>query len=167
MKKLFIATLISITSITSFAQKKNVVDIAISSKDHTTLVTALKAAGLVETLKGAGPFTVFAPTNAAFDKLPKGTVESLLKPVSKTTLSGILTYHVVSGNLDAAAVVKAIKAGKGKAVLKTINGAKLTATLKGDKVILKDTKGGVSMITATDLKGTNGIIHVIDSVLMP
>lgn len=167
MKKLFIATLISITSITSFAQKKNIVDIAISSKDHTTLVTALKAAGLVETLKGAGPFTVFAPTNAAFDKLPKGKVESLLNPESKTTLSGILTYHVVSGNLDAATVVKAIKAGKGKAVLKTVNGAKLTATLKGDKVILKDTKGGVSMITATDLKGTNGIIHVIDTVLMP
>lgn len=167
MKKLLIATLISITSITSFAQKNDIVDIAISSKEHTTLVAAVKAASLVETLKSVGPFTVFAPTNAAFDKLPKGTVESLLNPESKATLSGILTYHVVSGSLDAASVVEAIKTGKGKAILTTVNGAKLTASLKGDKVILTDVKGGVSVVTATDLKGTNGIIHVIDTVLMP
>jgi uncharacterized surface protein with fasciclin (FAS1) repeats len=143
------------------------VDIAIGSKDHTTLVAAVKATGLVEILKGKGPFTVFAPTNAAFDKLPKGTVEGLLKPESKAALSGILTYHVVSGNVDAAAVVAAIKAGKGKAVLTTVNGATLTASMEGDKVILKDTKGGTAVVTATDLKGSNGVIHVIDTVLMP
>lgn len=167
MKKTFFAFVISITSLTSFAQKNDIVDIAISSKEHTTLVAAVKAASLVETLKSAGPFTVFAPTNAAFDKLPKGTVESLLNPESKATLSGILTYHVVSGSLDAASVVEAIKTGKGKAILTTVNGEKLTASLKGDKVILTDTKGGVSVVTATDLKGTNGVIHVIDTVLMP
>ena len=143
------------------------VDVAISSKDHTTLVAAVKAADLVGTLKGAGPFTVFAPTNAAFDKLPKGTVDGLLKPESKKALSGILTYHVVAGNLDAAAVVAAIKKGNGKAEVTTVNGAKLTASLKGDKVILTDAKGGISTVTATDLKGSNGIIHVIDTVLMP
>lgn len=167
MKKLILAFVISITSLTSFAQKNDIVDIAISSKEHTTLVAAVKAASLVETLKSAGPFTVFAPTNAAFNKLPKGTVESLLDPESKATLSGILTYHVVSGNLDAASVVEAIKTGNGKATLITVNGEKLTASLKGDKVILTDVKGGVSVVTATDLKGTNGIIHVIDAVLMP
>jgi uncharacterized surface protein with fasciclin (FAS1) repeats len=151
----------------AFAQDKDVVDIAIGSKDHTTLVAAVKAADLVETLKSEGPFTVFAPTNAAFDKLPKGTVEGLLKTESKAALSGILTYHVVAGNLDAKAVVAAIRAGKGKAVLTTVNGAQLTATLKGDKVILTDSKGGTSTVTATDLKGSNGVIHVIDTVLMP
>ena len=151
----------------AFAQTNDVVDIAISSKDHTTLVTAVKAADLVTTLKGKGPFTVFAPTNAAFGKLPAGTVESLLKPESKAALSGILTYHVVAGNLDAAAVVAAIKNGKGKAELTTVNGAKLTARLDGDKVILTDAKGGKSTVTATDLKGSNGVVHVIDTVLMP
>jgi len=154
----------------SFATRErtnDVVDIAISSKDHTTLVTAVKAADLVTTLKGKGPFTVFAPTNAAFGKLPAGTVESLLKPESKAALSGILTYHVVAGNLDAAAVVAAIKNGKGKAELTTVNGAKLTARLDGDKVILTDAKGGKSTVTATDLKGSNGVVHVIDTVLMP
>jgi uncharacterized surface protein with fasciclin (FAS1) repeats len=167
MKNSILASVFAISSLTAFAQKSDIVDIAISSKDHTTLVAAVKAAGLVETLKSAGPFTVFAPTNAAFDKLPKGTVESLLKPEAKATLSGILTYHVVSGSLDASAVVGAIKSGKGKAVLTTVNGEKLTASLKGDKVILTDAKGGTSTVTATDLKGTNGIIHVIDTVLMP
>ena len=159
--------MLMISGLTASAQKSDVVDVAISSKDHTTLVAAVKAADLVGTLKGAGPFTVFAPTNAAFDKLPKGTVDGLLKPESKKALSGILTYHVVAGNLDAAAVVAAIKKGNGKAEVTTVNGAKLTASLKGDKVILTDAKGGISTVTATDLKGSNGVIHVIDTVLMP
>lgn len=165
--KMMLTTGFVLASALAFAQNKDVVDIAIGSKDHTTLVAAVKAADLVETLKSKGPFTVFAPTNAAFDKLPKGTVEGLLKPESKAALSGILTYHVVAGNLDATAVVAAIKAGKGKAVLTTVNGAQLTATLKGDKVILTDSKGGTAIVTATDLKGSNGVIHVIDTVLMP
>ena len=155
--------MLMISGLTASAQKSDVVDVAISSKDHTTLVAAVKAADLVGTLKGAGPFTVFAPTNAAFDKLPKGTVDGLLKPESKKALSGILTYHVVAGNLDAAAVVAAIKKGNGKAEVTTVNGAKLTASLKGDKVILTDAKGGISTVTATDLKGSNGVIHVIDT----
>ena len=159
--------MLMISGLTASAQKSDVVDVAISSKDHTTLVAAVKAADLVGTLKGAGPFTVFAPTNAAFDKLPKGTVDGLLKPESKKALSDILTYHVVAGNLDAAAVVAAIKKGNGKAEVTTVNGAKLTASLKGDKVILTDAKGGYSTVTATDLKGSNGVIHVIDTVLMP
>lgn len=165
--KTILTTGFVLASAFAFAQDKDVVDIAIGSKDHTTLVAAVKAADLVGTLKGEGPFTVFAPTNAAFDKLPKGTVEGLLKPGSKDALAGILTYHVVAGNVDATAVVAAIKAGKGKAVLTTVNGAKLTASLKGDKVILTDSKGGSSVVTATDLKGSNGVIHVIDTVLMP
>ena len=147
--------------------KKDVVDVAAGSKDHTTLVAAVKAAKLVETLKGAGPFTVFAPTNAAFDKLPKGTVETLLKTENIKTLSGILTYHVVSGNIDAAAVMAAIKAGKGKAVLPTVGGSSLSAAVVGGKVILTDEKGGKATVTATDLKASNGVIHVIDTVLMP
>lgn len=167
MKNLMLVSMMMIVGLTASAQKSDVVDIAISSKDHTTLVAAVKAADLVDTLKGAGPFTVFAPTNAAFDKLPKETVDGLLKPESKKALSGILTYHVVAGNLDAAAVVAAIKKGNGKAVVTTVNGAKLTASLKGDKVILTDAKGGISTVTATDLKGSNGVIHVIDTVLMP
>ena len=154
--------------ITSFAQKatKNVVEVAVGSKDHTTLVAAIKAAGLVETLSGKGPFTVFAPTNAAFNKLPKGTVENLLKPENLKTLQGILTYHVVAGKLDSKAVVAAITAGKGKAVLTTVQGAKLTASLKGKSVVLTDEKGGVATVTAVDLDASNGVIHVIDGVLM-
>lgn len=167
MMKMMLTTGFVLASAFAFAQDKDVVDIAIGSKDHTTLVAAVKAADLVGTLKSEGPFTVFAPTNAAFDKLPKGTVDGLLKPESKAALSGILTYHVVAGNLDAAAVVAAIKAGKGKAVLTTVNGAKLTASMKEDKVILTDSKGGTSVVTATDLKGSNGVVHVIDTVLMP
>jgi uncharacterized surface protein with fasciclin (FAS1) repeats len=149
------------------AQNKDIVDIAVGSKDHTTLVTAVKAAGLVETLKGKGPFTLFAPTNAGFGKLPAGTVESLLKAENKATLTKILTYHVVAGNLKAADVLGAIKKGNGKAVLKTLQGEDLTATLVDGKVILTDAKGGKSVVTATDLAGSNGVIHVIDSVLMP
>ena len=142
-------------------------DLAAGSKDHTTLVAAVKAAKLEETLKGSGPFTVFAPTNAAFEKLPAGTVESLLKPENMATLGGILTYHVVSGNLDAASVMSAIKAGNGKAVLPTVGGGSLTASIQGGKVVLMDEKGGKATVTATDLKASNGVIHVIDTVLMP
>lgn len=167
MMKMMMTAGFVLASAFTFAQDKDVVDVAMGSKDHTTLVAAVKAADLVATLKGKGPFTVFAPTNAAFAKLPKGTVEGLLKPESKAALSGILTYHVVAGNLDAAAVVAAIKTGKGKAVLTTVNGAKLTASMKGEKVILTDAKGGIATVTATDLKGTNGVIHVIDTVVMP
>lgn len=147
--------------------QKTVVDIAVGSKDHSTLVAAVKAAGLVETLQSAGPFTVFAPTNAAFAKLPAGTVESLLKPENKATLAKILTYHVVAGNMDAAAVVAAIKAGKGSVAVKTVSGGTLTASLKEGKVILTDEKGGVATVIATDLKAGNGIVHVIDTVVLP
>lgn len=160
MLALFVTTSIS-------AQQKDVVDIAIGSEAHTTLVAAVKAADLVATLKSTGPFTVFAPVNAAFDKLPAGTVESLLKPANKATLSKILTYHVVAGNLDAAAVMAAIKKGKGSVELTTVSGGKLKASIDNGKVKLSDEKGGFAYVTATDLKGTNGVIHVIDTVLMP
>lgn len=149
------------------AQQKDIVDIAAGSPAHTTLVAAVKAAGLVETLKSAGPFTVFAPVNDAFAKLPAGTVDFLLKAENKATLVKILTYHVVPGNLDAAAVVAAIKSGNGKAVLTTVSGNKLTATLDKGKVKLTDEKGGVSYVTTADLKASNGVIHVIDTVVMP
>lgn len=153
-------------SITATSQK-TIVDIAVSSKDHSTLVAAVKAAGLVETLNSAGPFTVFAPVNAAFDKLPKGTVETLLKPENQKLLTSILTYHVVAGNIDAAAVVAAIKAGNGKATLQTVSGKKLVASIENGNVILTDEKGGIAIVTATDLKGSNGVIHVIDTIVMP
>lgn len=168
MKKSFLGLALIFATASTFASDKNdVVDIAISSKDHTTLVAAVKAADLVATLKSEGPFTVFAPTNAAFDKLPKGTVENLLKPENKATLAGILTYHVVAGNFDATAVIAAIKSSKGKLVLKTVNGASLTATLEKGNVVLTDTKGGKATVTVADLKGTNGVVHVINAVLMP
>jgi len=166
MKKVFLV-LLSIVSTIGFSQTKDVVDIAIGSKDHTTLVAAVKAADLVATLKGKGPFTVFAPTNAAFDKLPKGTVESLLKPENKAKLAKILTYHVISGNLDAAAVVAAIKKGNGKVVLTTVSGGKLTASLEGDKVKLTDEAGNSAYVVVADLKGSNGVVHVIDGVVLP
>lgn len=149
------------------APSKNIVETAVSSKDFSTLVAALKAADLVTTLQGKGPFTVFAPTNEAFDKLPKGTVGTLVKPENKATLTKILTYHVVSGKFNAKAIIKLIKAGNGTAKLTTVQGGILTASLKGKKVILTDEKGGVSTVTAADLNQTNGIIHVIDTVLMP
>lgn len=149
------------------AQSKDIVDIAVGSADHTTLVAAVQAAGLVDTLKSKGPFTVFAPTNSAFAALPAGTVDTLLKPENKALLTKILTYHVVAGNLDAKAVLKAIKKGKGKAVLTTVAGGKLTASLDGGSVILTDEKGGKSKVVVTDLKGSNGVIHVIDTVVMP
>lgn len=166
-KKIISSAILAIalfTGISSFAQ--NVVEVAVGSENHTTLVAAVKAAGLVDTLTGAGPFTVFAPTNAAFDKLPAGTVASLLEPANLKTLQGILTYHVVAGKIDSKAVVAAIKAGKGKAVLTTVQGGTLTASLKGKNVIVTDEKGGVATITAVDLDASNGIIHVIDTVLM-
>ena len=150
----------------SASAQKTVVDVAVGSKDHTTLVTAVKAADLVTTLQGSGPFTVFAPTNEAFGKLPKGTVESLLKPESKATLTKILTYHVVSGKLNAADVLKAIKDGKGMVTLTTVSGGKLTAALKDGKVVLKDEKGGIATVTTTDLNAGNGVVHVINTVLM-
>lgn len=167
MKKLSIFFLSAFVTLTSFAQTKDVVDIAIGSADHTTLVAAVKAADLVGTLKGKGPFTVFAPTNAAFDKLPAGTVTTLLQPENKSQLSKVLTYHVVSGNLDAAAVVAAIKAGNGKAVVTTVSGGKLTAVLEKDKVKLTDESGNSAFVTTADLKGSNGVIHVIDAVVLP
>jgi len=146
---------------------KNIVENAVNSKDHTTLVAAVKAAGLVDTLMSAGPFTVFAPVNSAFDKLPAGTVETLLKPENKATLAKILTYHVIAGNFDSKAVVKAIKAGYGKAELTTVAGGKLTAMLEGKNVIIVDEKGGKSMVTIADVRQSNGVIHVVDTVLMP
>jgi len=154
-------------STSAFSQKKDVVDIAIGSSDHTTLVAAVKAADLVSVLKGEGPFTVFAPTNAAFDKLPAGTVESLLKPENKAQLAKILTYHVVSGNLDASSVVAAIKESKGKVELTTVSGGKLIVSMDKGKVMLTDESGNTAYVTATDLKGSNGVIHVIDSVVLP
>jgi len=167
MKKLFVMLFAVVLSMSAFSQGKDVVDIAIGSADHTILVAAVKAADLVSTLKGKGPFTVFAPTNAAFNKLPAGTVESLLKPENKATLAKILTYHVVSGNLDAAAVVAAIKSENGKAVLTTVSGGKLTASMDMGKVKLTDESGNSAFVTAADLKGTNGVVHVIDGVVLP
>lgn len=146
---------------------KNIIENAVNSKDHTTLVAAVKAAGLVETLSGPGPFTVFAPTNAAFAKLPAGTVDTLLKPENKGTLSTVLTYHVVSGTMTGAMIAKAIKAGKGKAELTTVQGGMLTASMKGKRVILTDAKGGTAMVTIANVMQSNGVIHVVDSVLMP
>lgn len=174
----FLAFAMVVTS-ASFAQKtvmvggaamypsKNIIENAVNSKDHTTLVAAVKAAGLVETLQGAGPFTVFAPTNAAFDKLPKGTVETLLKPENKKMLTNILTYHVVSGKMNAKDIDKAIKAGNGKATLKTVSGGTLTAWMKGKDLYLTDEKGGSSKVTIADVNQSNGVIHVVDTVLMP
>lgn len=146
---------------------KNIVENAVNSKDHTTLVAAVKAAGLVETLQSPGPFTVFAPTNEAFAALPAGTVETLLKPENKETLTKILTYHVVAGKMTAADLMKAIKAGKGKASLKTVSGGTLTAMMKGKTIELKDEKGGISTVTIADVMQSNGVIHVVNKVLMP
>lgn len=146
---------------------KDIVDNAVNSKDHTTLVAAVKAAGLVETLKSAGPFTVFAPTNEAFTKLPAGTVENLLKPENKATLTKVLTYHVVAGKMDANAIAKAIKAGKGKATFTTVAGGKLIASMKGKDLILTDENGGMSTVTIADVYQKNGVIHVVNTVVLP
>jgi uncharacterized surface protein with fasciclin (FAS1) repeats len=147
--------------------QKTIVENAVNSKDHTTLVAAVKAAGLVETLQGAGPFTVFAPTNDAFENLPDGTVETLLKPENKEQLTKVLTYHVVAGKLDYAALAKAIQAGNGKASLKTVQGGTLTAMMNGRNIALSDAAGNVANVTITDVNQSNGVIHVIDKVVLP
>ncbi len=164
---------------TSFAQKsvmvggapmqptKNIIENAVHSKDHTTLVAAVKAAGLVETLQGKGPFTVFAPTNTAFGKLPMGTVDTLLKPENLKMLQTILTYHVVAGKMSAADIDKAIKMGNGKVTMKTVSGGTLTAWKKGKKMYITDEKGGMSEVTIADVNQSNGVIYVVDAVLLP
>jgi len=146
---------------------KDIVDNAVNSKDHTTLVAAVKAAGLVDTLKGTGPFTVFAPTNAAFAALPAGTVDTLLKPESKPMLTKVLTYHVVPGKLDAAALKQQIAAGGGKAMLKTASGGTLTAMASGNGIAISDEGGGSANVTIADVLQSNGVIHVVDKVLLP
>jgi uncharacterized surface protein with fasciclin (FAS1) repeats len=146
---------------------KTIVANAVNSADHTTLVAAVKAAGLVDTLNSAGPFTVFAPTNAAFDQLPAGTVDTLLKPENKATLTRVLTYHVVAGKCDSKALAKLIKKGKGKAWLKTVSGGTLTAMMDGGNIVLRDEKGGTSTVTTADVYQSNGVIHVVNAVLLP
>ncbi|WP_337044017.1 fasciclin domain-containing protein [Emticicia sp. 17c] len=183
MKTLAVILASALISISSFAQSgkektvmvggapmypsKNIVENAVNSKDHTTLVAAVKAAGLVETLQGAGPFTVFAPTNKAFDKLPAGTVETLVKPENKAKLTTILTYHVVAGKWNASDLATKIKEGNGTATLTTVQGGKLKASMKGKNIILTDEKGGMAKVTISDVNQSNGVIHVIDTVLMP
>ena len=172
-----LAVAMSLAAASSFAQvmvggapmlaSKDIIDNAVNSKDHTTLVAAVKAAGLVDTLKGPGPFTVFAPTNAAFAALPAGTVDTLLKPENKGMLTGILTYHVVAGKWDAAAISKMIADGKGMASIKTVAGGTLTAKAMGGKVMVTDEKGGSATVTIADVYQSNGVIHVVDKVLMP
>jgi uncharacterized surface protein with fasciclin (FAS1) repeats len=178
-KFLSVAFLAVVLGATSFAQKsvvvggapmyptKNIIENAVNSQDHTTLVAAVKAAGLVETLQGKGPFTVFAPTNTEFGKLPMGTVDTLLKPENLKMLQTILTYHVVSGNMSAADLNKAIKMGNGKAKMKTVSGRTLTAWKKGKKMYISDEKGGMATITIADVNQSNGVIHVVDAVLLP
>src|ERR1700724_671253 len=146
---------------------KNIVQNAVNSKDHTTLVAAVKAAGLVDTLEGPGPFTVFAPTNEAFAKLPAGTVDTLLMTENKGTLTNILTYHVVAGRLGAKELSKAIKEGHGKAELNTVSGGKLWASMRGKNIILTDEKGDTANVTISNVFQSNGVIHVIDKVLLP
>jgi uncharacterized surface protein with fasciclin (FAS1) repeats len=181
MKQCYLVTLIGAASLlasSAFAKnpmvggkemfpEKNIIENAVNSADHTTLVAAVKAAGLVQTLEGPGPFTVFAPVNAAFEKLPAGTVDTLLKPENKSTLVKILTYHVVAGKLSIADLKKQIKAGGGKAMLKTVEGGTLWAMMDGTSIVLKDEKGGMAKITQADVFQSNGVIHVIDSVLLP
>lgn len=146
---------------------KDIIDNAVNSKDHTTLVAAVKAAGLVDTLKGAGPFTVFAPTNAAFAALPAGTVDTLLKPENKATLAKILTYHVVAGRLDAKALMAQASKNNGTATLKTVSGGTLWVMVEGSRVTLKDEKGATAMVTIADVYQSNGVIHVINGVVQP
>ena len=187
MKKItFAAILFSVLSVNASAQEakmtsektvtvggapmypsKNIVENAVNSKDHTTLVAAVSAAGLVETLKTPGPFTVFAPTNAAFEKLPAGTVETLLKPENKGTLTAVLTYHVVPGKLNAKELQKWIKKGNGTAELTTVQGGKIWVMEKDGNIWIKDEKGGTAMVTIADVNQSNGVIHVIDTVVLP
>jgi uncharacterized surface protein with fasciclin (FAS1) repeats len=146
---------------------KDIIDNTVNSKDHTTLVAAVKAAGLVETLKGAGPFTVFAPTNDAFTMLPAGAVDTLLKPENKAALAKVLTYHVVAGKLSAKTIEEMITAGRGKTTLKTVSGDTLIATKQGNAIVLTDAKGGRSRLTMANVNQSNGVIHVVDRVLLP
>ena len=146
---------------------KTIVDNAMNSADHTTLVAAVKAAGLVDTLNSKGPFTVFAPTNSAFDQLPAGTVDTLLKPENRSMLTRILTYHVVAGKYDSKALARLIAKGKGKASLKTVSGGTLWAMMDGNNIVLRDEKGGTSTVTTADVYQSNGVIHVVNMVLMP
>lgn len=146
---------------------KNIIENAVNSKDHTTLVAAVKAGELVDALSGKGPFTVFAPTNDAFAKLPKGTVETLLQPANKATLQAVLTYHVVAGKLDSNAIAKLIQDGKGEAILTTLQGGKLKASMDGKKLILTDEKGGKSEVTIANVYQSNGVIHVVNTVVLP
>ena len=172
-----LAFALSLTALPGYAQvtvggaamypTKDIIDNAVNSKDHTTLVAAVKAAGLVETLKSPGPFTVFAPTNEAFAALPAGTVDTLLKPENKPALTKVLTYHVVAGNMDAAALKKQINADHGKTVLKTVSGGTLTAMASGNTITLTDDNGGVSKVTIADVRQSNGVIHVVDHVSLP
>ena len=149
------------------AETGNIVDVAASNADFSTLVAAVKAAGLVETLSGAGPFTVFAPNNAAFDKLPAGTVDTLLKPESKDKLTSVLTYHVVAGNFDAATVIDAINKNNGKYSVTTVQGGTIVLSLNDGKVMLTDANGGTSTVILADVAASNGVIHAIDTVVMP
>jgi uncharacterized surface protein with fasciclin (FAS1) repeats len=165
-KTLIAASILAALSTSAFAEG-TVVDTAVGSKDHTTLVAAVQAAGLAETLGGAGPFTVFAPVNAAFDALPAGTVDTLLKPESKDQLTKILTCHVVPAKAMAADVAKMITDGGGTAKVKTVGGCELSIKLEGDKVMITDEAGGMATVTAADLAASNGVIHVVDKVLMP
>lgn len=170
---------LALTSLSALAQKdpdvggapmyanKTIVANAVNSPVHTTLVAAVKAAGLVDTLNSPGPFTVFAPTDAAFAKLPAGTVDTLVKPENKATLTKILTYHVVAGRISSKDLAKMIKKGHGTATLTTVEGGKLTATMMGGSIMLTDEKGGMATITTADVFQSNGVIHVIDTVLMP
>ena len=182
MKKYFALSLLALVTVFSsnaFAQKpvtvggapmfpnKNIIENAVNSKDHTTLVAAVKAAGLVETLQDPGPFTVFAPVNAAFDALPAGTVDTLLKPENKGTLTSVLTYHVVAARLNSKALERMIKQGSGRAILKTVQGGELTATMNGSDINITDAKGNTARITITNVNQSNGVIHVIDRVLLP
>jgi uncharacterized surface protein with fasciclin (FAS1) repeats len=146
---------------------KNIIQNAVNSKDHTTLVTAVKAAGLVDTLSGTGPFTVFAPTNKAFEMLPKGTVESLLKPENKDKLTKVLTYHVVKANALSSAIAKMIKDDGGKHTITTVSGGKLVAWMKDGKLVLEDENGGTATVTIANVRQSNGVIHVVDHVLLP
>lgn len=181
IKKLFFISAAVLFANASIAQKettvivggaamyptKNIIQNAVNSKDHTKLVAAVKAAGLVETLQGAGPFTVFAPTNSAFDMLPAGTVDNLLKPENKSALTGVLTYHVVAGRWSSADIANMIKEGNGKAEVKTVAGGKLWIMMEGKKIAIKDESGNVAYVTIKDVNQSNGVIHVIDHVLLP
>ncbi|MBB1602302.1 fasciclin domain-containing protein [Variovorax sp. UMC13] len=177
LASLALAAALSVGAVSAIAQvtvggapmyaTKDIIDNAVNSKDHTTLVAAVKAAGLVETLKGPGPFTVFAPTNTAFAALPAGTVDTLLKPENKGTLTTILTYHVVAGKVDAKSLMKMIDDGKGMASLKTVAGGTLVAKSTGGMVTVTDEKGGTANVTIADVYQSNGVIHVVDKVLLP